>query len=280
MTGGDKGRYAINLLSTKGPVDRASQPKLPAFERFKLYTTRVKKDGKVWHRLRLGFFSTLEEAERTFASVRGHYPDGWVTKVSQRERDRVGYTGAPLMKKPSLLSPAEWHQSRRFIEITEKRNYKVSGCPTTVFITKAPEIIEKKRGIDYLPEGLPVSKLEAPVEKVKPLPVKEPPSLKEPEKAADEIVPHKRKDELQRNYFGIGGFVNTVNTSGGPSVLFWPLRNIGIHGTYGFGTLTSYEIRGMYRFNIPGRLKPYIGAGFIHTERDATSYRGGYYYRG
>ncbi len=26
----------------------------------------------------------------------------------------------------------------------------------------------------------------------------------------------------------------------------------------------------MYRFNRPGRLKPYIGAGIVHTERDAT----------
>ena len=75
-TGGGEDRYAINLLSNEGPIDMTSQPKLPAFERFKLYTTRVKKGGKTWHRLRLGFFSTLEEAERTFASLRGHYPDG------------------------------------------------------------------------------------------------------------------------------------------------------------------------------------------------------------
>ena len=267
-TGREEGRYAINLLSTKEPIDRASLPSLPVLTRFKLYTTRAKKDDMAWHRLRLGFFSTLEEAEKTFATIRGHFPDGWVTKVSQRERDRVGYTKAPLVKKPSLLSPAEWHLSKQFIEITE--NKSVSGCPTTVFITRERKIVEKKRGIDYLPEGLPVSKLEAPSAKVKPLPVKEDSEHKEPEKAVDKIVPHKRKDELQRNYFGIGGFANTFNTSGGPSLQFWPLRNIGIQGTYGFGTLTSYEVRGMYRFNIPGRLKPYIGAGYIHTERDAT----------
>ncbi len=270
MAGGDEGRYAINLLSTKEPVDRASQPKLPAFKRFKLYTTRVKKDGKTWHRLRLGFFSTLEETERTFASLRGHYPDGWMTKVSQQERDRVGYTGAPLMKKPSLLSPAEWHKSRQFVEVTENKN--ISGCPTTVFITKSkvPKIVEKERGIDYLPEGLPVSKLDTPVEKVTPLSVKKGPPLEAPEQSTGEILDHERKGEWERYNIGIGGFVNTFNTSGGPSVLFWPLRNIGIHGTYGFGTLTSYEIRGMYRFNRPGRLKPYIGAGIVHTERDAT----------
>lgn len=71
----------------------------------------------------------------------------------------------------------------------------------------------------------------------------------------------------ERNVFGIGASVNTLNFSGGPSLILWPTKNIAIQGSYGVGTFTSYEVRTFYRFSLSQSLKPYIGAGYLHAER-------------
>ncbi|MFQ5585293.1 MAG: LysM peptidoglycan-binding domain-containing protein [Thermodesulfobacteriota bacterium] len=87
-----------------------------------------------------------------------------------------------IIKKGDTL----WHISERFLEDPFKwpalwkrnpyiRNPHLIYPGDTVKIT--PEGIEvigrKERGIDYLPEGLPVTKIEAPVEEVAPPPVVE-----------------------------------------------------------------------------------------------------------
>jgi hypothetical protein len=74
----------------------------------------------------------------------------------------------------------------------------------------------------------------------------------------------------KRKFIGMGGNVNTLNFSGGPSLILWPLKNLAIQGTYGFGTFTSYEARTFYRFPLTQRINPYLGAGYLHTEREAT----------
>lgn len=71
-----------------------------------------------------------------------------------------------------------------------------------------------------------------------------------------------------RRYIGIGGYANTLNFSGGPTLILWPLKNLAIQGSYGWGTFTSYEIRGFYRFNMSPMLKPYLGVGYLHAERE------------
>jgi hypothetical protein len=71
-----------------------------------------------------------------------------------------------------------------------------------------------------------------------------------------------------RRYIGVGGFVNAVNFSAGPTVIFWPLKNIAIQGSYGDGTFTSYEIRGFYRFNMSSKINLYVGTGYFHAEKE------------
>lgn len=69
---------------------------------------------------------------------------------------------------------------------------------------------------------------------------------------------------------GVGGYVNTANFSGGPTLILWPLKNVALQGSYGVGTFTSWEIRGLYRFvpaSFPG-IRPYVGAGYLYVERE------------
>jgi hypothetical protein len=77
--------YAINLQSTLSPVHPASLPELSGFESHRLYTTRFEKDGRIWHRLRLGFFPSMREAGQGLDDLRSLYPQAWVTSISAHE---------------------------------------------------------------------------------------------------------------------------------------------------------------------------------------------------
>jgi hypothetical protein len=105
---------------------------------------------------------------------------------------------------------------------------------------------------------------------------KEPEHVVSPEKKEPvaRLAPRERRPKglrgEERNHLGIGGYVNTLNFSGGPTFILWPLRDLAIQGSYGVGTFTSYEGRIFYRLPLEEGMKPYLGAGYLHTERKAT----------
>jgi tetratricopeptide (TPR) repeat protein len=92
--------YAINLESTAKPVEPKSIPYLPEFKKYRLYTTELAKDGKTWHRLRLGFFPTKQEALKVYDRISEAYPFAWATIVSREERDASAKTAIVLKGKP------------------------------------------------------------------------------------------------------------------------------------------------------------------------------------
>ncbi|MBU0481829.1 MAG: SPOR domain-containing protein [Proteobacteria bacterium] len=106
FVGGGKGRKVIIQI---GPEDtdeappardqsqQATEPvenlhETPGiYQDYRLYATKFKADdGKVWNRLRLGFFPTREEALAALENLRKPFPDAWVTKVSGEERTASG----------------------------------------------------------------------------------------------------------------------------------------------------------------------------------------------
>ncbi|MDQ7075623.1 MAG: SPOR domain-containing protein [Gammaproteobacteria bacterium] len=78
--------YAINLQSSQTQIKKPSQVK--DYERYQLYTVRFKskKDGKIWNRLRLGFFPSLAAARRALNGIKSQYPSAWVAKASKKEQ--------------------------------------------------------------------------------------------------------------------------------------------------------------------------------------------------
>lgn len=109
--------------------------------------------------------------------------------------------------------------------------------------------------------------------------VHEAPPKKEPEPAqvaaltaalatAQTPTPKPPKDE--RQYLGLGASVNAVNFSAGPTIIFWPLKNLAVQGSYGLGTFTSLEARVFYRWPMYKYFNPYIGVGYLYAEEDAT----------
>lgn len=127
-------RYAINLQSTLEPVDAASVPPLPGFENLRLYATQIEKDGKVWHRLRLGFFDSESSARLALESLRGRYPRAWVTKVAPPAREGFARTsrGAALPSVAVAPGTTRILFTEDSIELSEtaKGRYKLFGVVT------------------------------------------------------------------------------------------------------------------------------------------------------
>ena len=97
---------AINLESNLGGIDISNIPPLDTFERYQLYTTRYKLDGKSWHRLRLGFFSDSADANRVLAEVIKDYPKAWVTNTWQSEKRIAAEFAIPYSSLGRLFQSA------------------------------------------------------------------------------------------------------------------------------------------------------------------------------
>lgn len=74
-------------LAVKSAADKDV---LPEQRRHQLYVTRFKTDdGRVSKRLRLGFFMSKIQAQKTLATLAGKYPYAWVTKVAAAEKKQA-----------------------------------------------------------------------------------------------------------------------------------------------------------------------------------------------
>ncbi len=79
--------WALNIASYS---DEASAKKLVASLRsagYNAYTTEGRKSGKTWHRVRVGFYRTREDAEKAGRTIekRFNLPSTWVVKPARNE---------------------------------------------------------------------------------------------------------------------------------------------------------------------------------------------------
>jgi tetratricopeptide (TPR) repeat protein len=84
--------YVVNLLSSLEADIRPKQPLPDSLRDYRLYTTTSREGGKVWYRLRLGFFANAQEAEQIRKLLKERYPDAWVDLISRAEREASAKT--------------------------------------------------------------------------------------------------------------------------------------------------------------------------------------------
>ncbi len=77
--------YVINLESSLRKVSRPAAGSLPMGRGKVLYTTKFPIDGRVWSRLRIGFFETRALAKAALRKLKKHYPGAWVDYASASE---------------------------------------------------------------------------------------------------------------------------------------------------------------------------------------------------
>jgi Outer membrane protein beta-barrel domain len=71
-------------------------------------------------------------------------------------------------------------------------------------------------------------------------------------------------------HIGVGLYANTLNPSGGATVLLWPLKYVGIQGSYTVGSFTTAEGRLLARFPLSSGINPYAGIGYLSVSTERT----------
>jgi len=68
---------------------------------------------------------------------------------------------------------------------------------------------------------------------------------------------------------GVGLYANTLNGTGGATMLLWPFKHVGLQASYSVGSFTIAEGRLLARYPFSSGVTPYLGAGYLNvtTER-------------
>ena len=96
--------YVINLESSLHDITPPSRDSLLLDRSVTLYTKQFPIDGRVWTRLRAGFFETRGQAKVALDKVKAQYPGAWIDYASAKEitaaLEQTGTT--PVTQKPRL----------------------------------------------------------------------------------------------------------------------------------------------------------------------------------
>ena len=92
--------YVVNLESSIKDTAIPSFSELPERERYIVYTARFPIDGRVWNRLRIGFFETRAEAQQLLNKLKQRYPGAWVAYASAKEIN-AAYRGKQKPRRPA-----------------------------------------------------------------------------------------------------------------------------------------------------------------------------------
>jgi len=99
--------HVINLESSIQPIAIPSLDTLEQREPLLVYTTKFPIDGRIWNRLRLGFFATRDEAQRVLEAVKKDYPRAWLSVASSEEiNDALEQGGMLAARRRPLPEPA------------------------------------------------------------------------------------------------------------------------------------------------------------------------------
>jgi len=101
-----KNRYVINLESSIKEIKTPQLEELSHPDQYVIYTTKFPIDGRLWNRLRLGFFATRKEAQKVAETLKTRYPRAWIEVATEGEILRtfnvISVPGQPAVPKPGV----------------------------------------------------------------------------------------------------------------------------------------------------------------------------------
>jgi len=71
-------------------------------------------------------------------------------------------------------------------------------------------------------------------------------------------------------HIGVGVYANTVNTAAGATLLLWPIKYVGLQGSYTMGMFTTAEVRLLARLPLSAGINPYLGVGYVSVTTERT----------
>lgn len=95
----------INLASFRRIPTIADAPGLQLAANQRLYYSTVNVDGTTWYRLRLGTFKIADDANRTLAELKTHFPDAWIDKANANDNVAELTVPTPQMLAVPTASP-------------------------------------------------------------------------------------------------------------------------------------------------------------------------------
>jgi hypothetical protein len=138
--------FAINLESTLLPTDPSSAVVRSGFEGLRLYVTRFEKDGQIWHRLRMGFFRSEENARRALAALHSEYPEAWIARTTAKE---VSFSAEVAIYEPTSFTDLPGLSA----ETTPNPSSEAPGVVGSYLNITIPEIFADTRITVSTPEG-------------------------------------------------------------------------------------------------------------------------------
>lgn len=75
-------RFVINLESSLRYPATGDIPVMDLAPDQKLFVSEALIDGKTWYRLRVGYFSSMEDASRVLREIRDDYPSAWIDRMT------------------------------------------------------------------------------------------------------------------------------------------------------------------------------------------------------
>lgn len=106
------GRYVLNLESSIQPIALPEPGGFDVPGPLLLYSLQSTVEGRVWNRIRVGFFETQEAAQAVQARLKARYPRIWIVAAGEDERREaqlngvvIGAARAPLAEAPATGQP-------------------------------------------------------------------------------------------------------------------------------------------------------------------------------
>ncbi len=78
--------YVIQLRATQQSAVSPPLPRLDLPDGYRLFRTTFEKDGRVWERVRVGFFPTLADARAMRSRLEPRFPGAWIDRVPGAQR--------------------------------------------------------------------------------------------------------------------------------------------------------------------------------------------------
>lgn len=110
----DDHRYVVNLESSTKPIVVPPLRNLVDAGQYVIYTSRFELDGRMWNRLRVGFFASPGDAQLVLDAFKTKFPHAWVAIATDQEvADALAQVG-------TALPPARAPQTQLAIPETER----------------------------------------------------------------------------------------------------------------------------------------------------------------
>lgn len=100
--------YVINVESSYSKNRVSLLNKLKLGKKYAVYSVKVKQKGKIWYKLRLGYFKSRRQANKVVKQVRTQYKGAWIDTIKKYDQSHLtAWQKSPLstLKVEKAIKP-------------------------------------------------------------------------------------------------------------------------------------------------------------------------------